>query len=192
MAAISQTTLSSAFSWKKMSEFRLKFHWSFFPKSPIDNISALFQIMAWRRPGDKPLYKAMMVNSLTHICVARPQWFKGFRLLWFYRICVQFTLKNFQIWRKLRAWPLIVCWGEGYWLCADYGLINYFSWTSIYLFFLFHSMFFSYIYCPNVLVPVGLIVILKINFCFRYIHVLKYWVIYNLNHHQLMHGFSVK
>ena len=30
MAAISQTTLSSAFSWKKMSEFRLKFHWSLF------------------------------------------------------------------------------------------------------------------------------------------------------------------
>ena len=30
MAAISQTTLSSAFSWKKMSEFGLKFHWSLF------------------------------------------------------------------------------------------------------------------------------------------------------------------
>ena len=30
MAAISQTTLSSTFSWKKMSEFRLKFHWSLF------------------------------------------------------------------------------------------------------------------------------------------------------------------
>ena len=30
MAAISQTTLSSAFSWQKMSEFRLKFHWTLF------------------------------------------------------------------------------------------------------------------------------------------------------------------
>ena len=30
--------------------------------------------MAWRRPGDKPLSEAMMVNLLTHICVARPQW----------------------------------------------------------------------------------------------------------------------
>ena len=30
MDAISQTTLSSAFSWKKMSEFRLKFHWNLF------------------------------------------------------------------------------------------------------------------------------------------------------------------
>ena len=30
MAAISQTTLSTAFSWMKMFEFRLKFHWSMF------------------------------------------------------------------------------------------------------------------------------------------------------------------
>ena len=30
MAAISQMTLSSAFSWKKMAEFHLKFHWSLF------------------------------------------------------------------------------------------------------------------------------------------------------------------
>ena len=73
MAAISQTTLSSAFSWMKLSEFRSKFHWSFFPKSPTDNILALFQIMAWRRPGDKPLSEAMKVSLLTHICVARPQ-----------------------------------------------------------------------------------------------------------------------
>ena len=30
MAAVSQTTLSNAFSWMKMLEFRLKFHWSLF------------------------------------------------------------------------------------------------------------------------------------------------------------------
>ena len=30
MAAISQTTLSNAFSWMKMLQFRLKFHWSWF------------------------------------------------------------------------------------------------------------------------------------------------------------------
>ena len=45
----------------------------FVPKSPIDNILALFQMMAWRRPGDKPLSEAMMVSLLAHICVARPQ-----------------------------------------------------------------------------------------------------------------------
>ena len=29
------------------------------PKGPINNIPALVQIMAWRRPGDKPLSKPM-------------------------------------------------------------------------------------------------------------------------------------
>ena len=32
----------------------------FVPKGPIDNIPALVQIMAWRRPGDKPLSEPMM------------------------------------------------------------------------------------------------------------------------------------
>ena len=42
------------------------------PKGSINNIPAVVQIMAWRRPGDKPLSEPMMVWSLTHICVARP------------------------------------------------------------------------------------------------------------------------
>ena len=46
----------------------------FVPKSPINNIPALVQIMAWRRPGDKPLSVPMMVSLPTHICVTRPQW----------------------------------------------------------------------------------------------------------------------
>ena len=49
--AITQTTFSSAFFWKKMFEFQQKFHWS---------------------PGDKPLSEPMMVSLLTHICVTRP------------------------------------------------------------------------------------------------------------------------
>ena len=48
----------------------------FVPKGPINNIPALVQIMAWRRPGDKPLSEQMMVSLPTHICVARPQWVK--------------------------------------------------------------------------------------------------------------------
>ena len=46
----------------------------FVPKGPINNIPSLVQIMAWRRPGDKPLSEAVMVSSMTHICVTRPQW----------------------------------------------------------------------------------------------------------------------
>ena len=128
MAAFSQTTLSNAFSWMKILEFRLKNHWSLFlrvlstifhqcwldhwriyaslglndlnriflnenvrisikislkfaPKGPINNIPALVQIMAWRRPGDKPLSEPTMVSLLTHICVTRPQWFKDGSLM---------------------------------------------------------------------------------------------------------------
>ena len=45
----------------------------FVPKFRISNIPALVQIMAWRRPGDKPLSEPMMVSLLTHICVTRPK-----------------------------------------------------------------------------------------------------------------------
>ena len=44
------------------------------PKGPIYNIPALVQIMAWRRPGDKPLFEPMIISLPTHICVTRPQW----------------------------------------------------------------------------------------------------------------------
>ena len=46
----------------------------FVPKGLINNIPALVLIMAWHRPGDKPLSEPMLVRSLTHICVTRPQW----------------------------------------------------------------------------------------------------------------------
>ena len=39
-----------------MFEFGLKFPLSLFP---INNIPAMVQIMAWRRPGDKPLSEPM-------------------------------------------------------------------------------------------------------------------------------------
>ena len=54
----------------------IKISLKFAPKGPINNIPALVQIMAWRRPGDKPLSEPMMFNLPTHICVTRPQWIK--------------------------------------------------------------------------------------------------------------------
>ena len=41
----------------------------FVPKGPINNIPALVHIMAWRRPGDRPLFEPIMVKLLTHIRV---------------------------------------------------------------------------------------------------------------------------
>ena len=52
----------------------IKISLKFVPKGPIDNFPALVQIMAWRRPGDKPWSEPMMISLLTHICVTRPQW----------------------------------------------------------------------------------------------------------------------
>ena len=41
----------------------------FVPKFPINNISALVQIMALHQPGDKPLSEPMMISLQTHICI---------------------------------------------------------------------------------------------------------------------------
>ena len=54
----------------------IKISLKFVPKGPINNIPALVQIMAWRRPGDKPLSELMVGSFLTHVCVTRPQWAK--------------------------------------------------------------------------------------------------------------------
>ena len=54
----------------------IKISLKFVPEGPINNIAALVQMMAWHRPGDKPLSEPMMVSPLTHICVTRPQWVK--------------------------------------------------------------------------------------------------------------------
>ena len=48
----------------------------FVPKGPINNIPALVQIMAWRRPGHKPLSEPKLVSWTTHLCLTRPQWVK--------------------------------------------------------------------------------------------------------------------
>ena len=52
----------------------------FVPIVQINNIPALVQIMAWRRPGDKPLSEPMMLSWLTQKCVTRPQWVNTLRL----------------------------------------------------------------------------------------------------------------
>ena len=52
----------------------IKISSQFVPKGPINNIPVLVQIMARRRPSDKPLSESMLVNLPTHICVTRPQW----------------------------------------------------------------------------------------------------------------------
>ena len=45
----------------------IKISLTFVLKDPINNIPALVEIIAWRRPGDKPLSQPMVVILLTHI-----------------------------------------------------------------------------------------------------------------------------
>ena len=61
----------------RISIKHVKISLKFVPKGSINNIPALVQIMAWRRPGDKPLSEPMMDSLLMHICVTRPQWVKS-------------------------------------------------------------------------------------------------------------------
>ena len=73
MAANFLTKISNAFSWIKIYNISL-IKISLTLKGPIHNIPALVQIMAWHRPGDKPLSERMMFSSMTHICVIWSQW----------------------------------------------------------------------------------------------------------------------
>ena len=97
MDAISQTTCSSAFFIENVwipIEISLKF----VPKRSNNNNPAFVQIMAWCRPGDKPLSEPMMIILLTHTCVTRPQWVNT---------CWQSPLKLFPPMLNCRELPFI-------------------------------------------------------------------------------------
>ena len=55
----------------------MKISLKFIPKGPINNIPVSVQIMAWRRPGDKPLSEPMMIILLMHICITQPRLVKA-------------------------------------------------------------------------------------------------------------------
>ena len=57
----------------------IKISLKFVPGSPNNNFLGLVQMMAWRRPGVKPLSEVMMLSLLMHICVTRPRWVNTLR-----------------------------------------------------------------------------------------------------------------
>ena len=81
-------------------------------KGPINNIPALVQIMAWRRPGDKPLSEPRMEGLLTHICVTRPQWVNP--LLSFSALLISIECV-FERWGGLGCWGV---WHENTYPCT--------------------------------------------------------------------------
>ena len=62
MAANILTTFSNVNFLNENIWISIKISLKSVPKGPIDNIPALVQIMAWRRPGDKPLSEPMMLG----------------------------------------------------------------------------------------------------------------------------------
>ena len=88
----------------------------FVPKVQLNNIPALVQIMAWRRPGDKPLSEPMMVSLLTHICVTRPQWVKCMkhRVVRHTWMCVQH--QNPECYIHAQSPRNLLC----YWTCSNF------------------------------------------------------------------------
>ena len=94
MAAISQTMFLKCIFLNENLWILLKISLKFVPKGPINNIPSLVQVMAWRRPGDKPLSEPMMVSLLTHICVARLQWVNQYKVNWAHKNTLQLNLKQ--------------------------------------------------------------------------------------------------
>ena len=96
----------------------IKISLKFVPKGPINNIQVLVQIVAWRRPGAKPLSEPMVASLLTHICVTRPQWVNktGPAIVWERGVIFKNIYKpskfnglNFQRWTKFHlanAWVI--------------------------------------------------------------------------------------
>ena len=77
MAAIFADGIFNSIFLNDNARILLKISLKFVPKVRINSIPALVQIMAWRRPGDKPLSEPMLVVLPTHICVTQPQWDTG-------------------------------------------------------------------------------------------------------------------
>ena len=74
VADIFPTTFSNELYINEKFCILIRISLKFVPWGPFNNKSALVQIMAWRRAGDKPSFELMMVSLLMHICVTRPQW----------------------------------------------------------------------------------------------------------------------
>ena len=91
----------------------IKISLKFVPKGPINNIPALVLIMAWRRPGHKPLSEPMMASLPTHICVTRRQW-----------VNVSFVVSLKNMWNNLSLFQ----WFETPWLSYDVTAMLLLDW----------------------------------------------------------------
>ena len=73
MVAFFQPTFSNAFSWMKIYEFRLTFHWSLFPRVQLTIIQHWFRWWLGAEQATSLYLNQCWSSFLTHICVTRPQ-----------------------------------------------------------------------------------------------------------------------
>ena len=83
MAALSQTTLSTVFSWMKMLEFRLRFHWSLFIRVQLTIFQHWFRLWLgavqvtshylnqWWSSQPTHIYSSLGLNELTETISTR-------------------------------------------------------------------------------------------------------------------------
>ena len=74
MAVISQTTLLNAFSWMKMLEFWLTFHWSLFLRVQLTIFQHWFRWWLGAQQATSHYLNQWWPSSTKNICVTRPQW----------------------------------------------------------------------------------------------------------------------
>ena len=106
----------------------------FVPRGPINYIPTLVQVMAWRRPGDKPLSEPMMVRLPTHICVTRPQWVNN----WFSLRCSGLWMNHLpHVWSTISL--MIFKWK----LVFKFSTVerNFLPISSLYWCFIYYSTF---------------------------------------------------
>ena len=96
----------------------IKISLKFVPKGPINNIPALVQKMAWRRPGDKPLSEPLTVSLLMHICATRPQWVKQPYLLVKSYLELLMPVKHMMMLSTSRGYVAIASWLVSYMVCG--------------------------------------------------------------------------
>ena len=77
MAAIFQTTFSNAFSWMKMHEFCLRFHWTLLLRVKLTIFHHRFRKWLGADQATSHFFDRWWPCLLTHICVTRPQWVKN-------------------------------------------------------------------------------------------------------------------
>ena len=118
IAAISQDNIFRCIFLNENVWMLLKISLKCVPKVRMNNIPTLVQIMAWHRPGDKPLSEPMIVSLLTHIYAYKPwdsynHWFTIVICLWIPEAklpCHLCYSKNPDIacsdWWHIKAWRL--------------------------------------------------------------------------------------